>query len=253
MPLNFNRTAVTENMKIAVVFAIIGTVLLGWAAKLEPYKDSSIMNNAMTTYPTEKEDSHAVSKRYWAVRDAQLTPKFALQNYGLTLLIIALVIVVAAKIYSIHHAGDLMAIKTPDKSWKVTTLGLIIVVLAPIIFVASIMLEASRNEYPPWADSLGIPIFQGTPVIFMGALMVVWFFSVLGCSGFHGRQRIAAAFRRESRPSVLWHILLGSPLVISVAVTAIVIVNGEFLLLIPSILMMVFFVIFFAGKQKLPN
>ena len=104
------------------------------------------------------------SEAYFAARDQAVTAKFKLQDYGLTLMACGLAIA----------AFRWRPFKAPP-----SRLGFVILaVAAPLLTVAGYVFDLiqaqARWEFPPWADSLGIP-FMGVPVMLLIGL--VWAFA----------------------------------------------------------------------------
>jgi len=239
-------------MNIARLAALIGLLLFLSGSALRPYKDPKAVEDAKLAYPENGEDSQTASERYWAIRDAQLTPKYSLQNYGLTFITVAIFIAISALLFKIKDIGDINQIRTPKYSWIIVVLGLAAAIISPLVYVVDLFIGMARDEFPPWADSLGIPLF-GVPVIFAFMLICAAFFSVMGFIGYRDDCAIMNTFRRGTRPGLIWHILLGIPLLVSVIVTFFLLVIGQFYYMISSMLWVFFFGLFYAGKQKQPN
>lgn len=145
-------------MKTALSLIALSLALLGFSISLEPFTQ-----NPDGSYPFHSV-TEGDSQAYYAARDQALTPKYQLQDYGATILVLGLVVA----ILSWHPA------KAPR-----STLGFIgLAVIAPILTVAGFVFDLvqgqSRWEFPPWADSLGIPL-MGVPVMLL--LGLVWAFA----------------------------------------------------------------------------
>lgn len=108
--------------------------------------------------------SEGDSQAYFTARERALTGKFALQDYGVTMLVFSLVLA----------AFNWQLFKVP-RSLR-GFLG--IAVAAPLVTVGAFAFDLiqgqARWEFPPWADSLGIPL-MGIPVLLIAGL--VWAFS----------------------------------------------------------------------------
>ena len=145
-------------MKAALSLIVLSLALFGFSMSMEPF-----ITNPDGTYPfhyVPQGDSQA----YFAARTEALTPKYKLQDYGATILVLGLV--------------------TAMLSWRPITapasrLGFIgIAIIAPTLtaigFVFDLVQGHARWEFPHWADSLGIPLV-GVPALLI--LGLVWSFS----------------------------------------------------------------------------
>jgi hypothetical protein len=101
-----------------MIFTLLGAVLLFWASKLEPYKDPEAVKAAQLGSFSDEDTLKTDSQKYWDVRDSQLTPKFALQNYGITSLALAVLGLLLFGLFKVKAFGDFLHIKTPRKRWK---------------------------------------------------------------------------------------------------------------------------------------
>lgn len=101
------------------------------------------------------------SKAYHEARAKALTPKYWLQDYGFTLAIVAVVVAVLCRKRGLSAPGS--------------RAGFAVVALAaPLLTAAGLAFDLfqgfERREFPPWADSLGIPL-AGVPVITLALLI----------------------------------------------------------------------------------
>ena len=73
-------------MKITAILLVIGAALSGYALTLPAYKNEQLF---MERYMSM---SAGQSEEYWKLRDEMLTPKFQIQDYGITLVAVAIAI-----------------------------------------------------------------------------------------------------------------------------------------------------------------
>ena len=111
---------------LELFLAVMGSLLIFAAKPLEPYKDAGVIYAAGVNV-----DSELAAEEYRQVRNAQLTWKFTLEDYGRTLLDIALVMAAAGCVYDIRANK---AIQTPTRSWRVIALGLAAATLTAVSF-----------------------------------------------------------------------------------------------------------------------
>lgn len=146
-----------------VVAALAGAALLAWGMYLPVYSNEaaySTTNSDITNqlYNDEISSSEAV-KRFYANQAENMTSKYTLEDAGLACLVAALYGGLALlSIRSMRRTG-----KTVPKGWLyVVSCGSLLAF--GFLLVLSVFLSYMRGLLPPWADSLGIPIF-GTGIL----------------------------------------------------------------------------------------
>ncbi len=236
-----------------MIFALLGAVLLFWASRLKPYKDPEAVKAAQLGSFSDGDTLKTDSQKYWDVRDSQLTPKFAMQNYGITSLALAVLVLLFFWLFKVKTFRDFLYIKTPGKRWKLVVLGLAAAVISSLGYAFDLGLGFLRQEFPPWADSMAIPLL-GVPFIFLFLLVCAGVFSIMGCIDYNGACAIINTFRKKTEPDFEWFFLLGGPLFISILATLFTLILGQFCYMIPSLFWVFFFGFFYAGKQhKIDN
>lgn len=103
---------------------------------------------------------------YALAREQALTLKFKLQDYGITLLLFA----VALASFRWH------TFKAPRSRFGFVALAFSASVLTSCALVFDLLQRHMRWEYPPWADSLGIPLMAVPALLTVG---MVWAFGHL--------------------------------------------------------------------------
>lgn len=234
---------------ISSIFATVGAALLLWSAAFAPYKEIKIMQNAALEYPADIMDSDKASNKYRVTRKSQLTWKFRIQDYGLTSLVVSVLAASAIYFRKAQGHASLLKITTPKKRKRIIELGVAAAVLTLIAQVALLFLDFSRDEFPPWADSLGIPL-MGMPFLLAFLLLIVGLFSAMGVARYAGDQLVINAFQREGRPTILWVVVFAPPMIFSLASVVYTVAVGDFLSVIPCMVWSMFFVLLFASKQR---
>lgn len=113
--------------------------------------------------------SEAEHDGYWRLRDEMLTPKFQLQDYGGTLVLLSIgILFVSLKGW--RH------LKSPQNPSTLLGLAFVAPFLTVGAYVFDLLLRLDRGEFPHWADSIGIPL-MGVPVLLF--LLLVWAFAHL--------------------------------------------------------------------------
>lgn len=199
-------------MKTAIALFILSFVLIGTSLSLAPFQAAPGSDCPM--FGAQDGDSLAYSR----ARERALTSKFGLQDYGLTLLFCA----------SVLAACKRRPFKAPRSVAGFFTLA----VLAPALSVAALLFDLvqgqTRCEFPPWADSLGIPL-MGAPVLLIAGL--AWSFVHFTL--------LAGVRRHDAAPLSLTAIRRGHPWVLVVSlITALflisVLAEGAYWYVIPA-------------------
>lgn len=145
-------------MKLAAILLLIGVAILGYTLSIAPYKDQKLF---MERYMAL---SSGQSAEYWKLRDEMLTPKYQLQDYGGTLVVAALGMLLVSR-------KGWRQLKSPRSRATLFGLAFAAPVLTVGAYVFDLFLGFARGEFPYWADSMGIPL-MGVPMLLFGLL--VW-------------------------------------------------------------------------------
>jgi hypothetical protein len=151
-------------MKIAAILLVVGVALFSYAFTLSPYKDEKLF---MERYMSM---SDGQSEQYWKLRDEMLTPKYQLQNYGVTLASIAITVFLVSRKGKVH-------IQSPKSRKTLVAVAIVLPLLTAGGYVFDLLQGFNRGEFPHWADSMGIPL-MGVPIQF--AVLFVWSLAHLG-------------------------------------------------------------------------
>lgn len=135
----------------------IGTILFSYALTMSPYKNEELFRNRYMSMTAGQ------SVEYWNLRQEMLTPKYNLEDYGLTLLLLSLVVYFLIR----------------KNNWQFELIiqakyFLLLAFLLPFTITGGFMFDmvqqVQREEVPHWADSLGIPL-MAVPGIFISTLL----------------------------------------------------------------------------------
>ncbi|HHH53237.1 MAG TPA: hypothetical protein ENK91_06230 [Bacteroidetes bacterium] len=144
--------------KYIAAILLIGLIVFSYSLSLDPFTDNEVFNQKYS------ELSVGQSKEFFELRDSMLTPKYHLQDIGISLILISTLILIFFKMGNGY-------IKSPPKKY----LFIILAVLLPFLTVSGFVFDLSqgmfRNEFPHWADSLGIPL-AGVPFQFI--ILLIW-------------------------------------------------------------------------------
>ncbi|XPF95296.1 hypothetical protein ACM9HF_04585 [Colwellia sp. RE-S-Sl-9] len=144
-------------MKAAIFVFLIGVSLLLYSFILEPYSDPELFNQQYMSLDNSQ------SAEFYALREEMLTPKYLLQDLGITIISFLFILMLLLKL----GKGK---IKTPNKP-----LLILLAFTLPFITAAGSVFDLFqglfRGEFPHWADSIGIPL-SGIPIIFI--VLFIW-------------------------------------------------------------------------------
>ena len=217
-------------MKLAAILLLIGIAMLGHASSLAPYKDEALF---MEQYMAL---SSGQSAEYLKLRDAMLTPKYQLQDYGGTL------VAAAAGLFLLFRRGW-RNLKSPES--RATLLGLALAASCLTVggYVFDLFLGLERGEFPHWADSMGIPL-MGAPVLLVGLL--AW-------SGAHlafvrGTYQSTLLWQAASRNANWWLLLIAALTGLLVAVCA---AFGQYWYAVPGVAWLYFYLSLAAARRAI--
>jgi hypothetical protein len=215
-------------MKAALALFVLSFALIGASLPMDAFRLAPDGSYPMFGAPEGN------SEAYDLARKRALTAKFSLQDYGITLLVCAMTLA----------AFKWRPFKAPH-----SRLGfLILAVAAPLLSVGALVFDLiqgqARWEFPPWADSLGIPL-MGIPVLFVAGL--IWAFAHIIL--------LAGVLRRTDASLTLAAIRRGHPWLLVVCVlTAILMLvaaaEGAYWYVTPGALWLYFYASIAAARQQ---
>jgi len=151
-------------MKFAFILFASGLALIGYALSLPPYKDE---RSFQVQYMSP---SAGQSTEYSKLREEMLTPRFQLEDCGITLVALALPVFLASR-------RGCLRVSSPKSRGSLAALGLALPFLTVGGYVCDLLLSFGRGEFPYWADSMAIPL-MGVPVLLV--LRLLWSLAHLG-------------------------------------------------------------------------
>ena len=165
------------------------------------------------------------SQAYYAARTRALTPKYRLQDYGATILTFGLVVAMLSW----------RPIKAPGSRLGFIGVAVAAPTLTVVGFVFDLVQGQSRWEFPPWADSLGIPL-MGVPVMLVVGLLwaLAHFLFIAGLPRSAGVPLSYAAIRRGNR----WLLVVCS---LTALLIVGVVVDGAYWYAVPGALWLYFY------------
>jgi hypothetical protein len=207
-------------MKLSATLLLIGVALVGYAYSLAPYTDETVFLERYMAL------ANGQSTEYWELRDEMLTPKYQLQDYGTTLIAIA----VGGLLVSLKGWRQL---KSPTSRATLICIAFAAAFLTVGAYVFDLLQAYGRGEFPHWADSMGIPL-MGVPVLLVALL--VWAGAQLVFLRRNYRSTpLALALSRRSN----WWLLSIS--VITTILVALFVLAGQYWYAIPGVVWLYFY------------
>jgi hypothetical protein len=169
-------------MRIALVLYLAGAAMLAYSCTLMPYKDEAAfqeqslrLNAVLESLPGEPNADHYIA--YRNLRQEMLTPKFKLQDYGISLLILSMGVLLSLRRGRFEPT-------TPKSRGTLIFLAFSLPFISGICHVFDLLQDSSRQELSPWANTIDTPAIAA-----LFQLMVLMILSVSHlvflCSGFH--------------------------------------------------------------------
>lgn len=214
----------------AIVLLSVGIFLIIQSTDMPAHTNEKLYNEAISN--VEQGDY----TEYDRVREIYLTSKYDFEDYGYTLTILSI------PIFIIGIVG-FNRLETPSKRVWVLTIGLLAVMISTIGFVYDLFLEMDRDIYPPWADSLAIPL-MGVPG--MVILLIIWVVANYNGTRKHYTNSVQfTSFRLNNLDT--WYTIVLS---ISIVITLWSLLAGFYVQFFSGIIWMYFYFCILLGKRE---
>src|SRR5688572_21720797 len=208
-------------MKLSAIFLLIGITIIGYAYSLAPYKDEALFTERYMVL------SDGQSMEYWKLRDEMLTPKFQLQDYGGTFIVIAVVVFVVSR-------KGWRQLKSPSSRTALFGIALAAPFLTVAAYVFDLFQGFDRGEFPYWADSMSIPL-MGAPIM----LIVLFVWSGAHLSFLRSSYQPAPLVLAVAPKSSWWLLSISAITVVFVVFCALV---GQYWYAIPGVVWFYFYI-----------
>jgi hypothetical protein len=214
-------------MKAALALFLAGLAMLVYATTLPAYTDEKAFQHR------HGEMKAGDSAAFYALRDEMITPKYKLQDYGVSALLLSGALALRRRIWRMT---------TPRPTLPFIAAALLAPTLATAAFVFDLFQGQARGEIPHWADSLGIPL-MGLPVLFVVAL--TWSFAHL--TFLAGVRRSVVPLRSAfSRSSNIWLLLVTA---VTLALIVLLLAEGAFWYALPCVVWLYLYVALAAARR----
>jgi len=123
----------------------------------------------------------AFTQRWHEERDTLRTQKWELFDFGTNLIAFAACLVATGLMLRIQHLRDIVNLNTPSRSWLILCCCLIAWFGLFYTEWQGLLDDYQREEFPPWADSMGIPMYELSATALLGCILfipLVWFLAL---------------------------------------------------------------------------
>jgi hypothetical protein len=224
----------------ALVF-VLGAGMFAYSFTLPYYTDENKLPSGSDVI------SNVISKQEYYKREAELrTNKLRFMDTGSGLAVAAATLLLFLALSRIKSRSDLRRLKTPGRAslYVLSNLAWLLVIPANIHYYN---FTAMRGDYPSFADSIAIPIFQ-TSVVVIALIIPLNLLILLTTIKSNFPAKLLSKFSRYSTASIFWEIFWGCLLLLSVSDFVTVVVNGKFLAIPLYMYFIYFFLCLRAGK-----
>jgi len=216
--------------RILTLIILLSIIFIFYGLYLPAYTDKTAFDQITSTLWTYENKT----AKYFEIRDQYLTKKYVFLDFGYTFLLIAGLIWTALK---------WIPKSTPLKKLTYFIIGLLAAVTTVVAYIVDLSLGITRDEYPPWGDSMGIPL-MGVPSFFI--ILFLWMVSHLAFLYDDFKYGINYSEYRFKRP----HLWLFTLCVITTIFLAVTIAGGDFLYIPGLSLWIYFYFSLLIGKSK---
>jgi hypothetical protein len=139
-----------HKLNLLWLLTLSGLLLVCYSFSLDAYTDNDRF------YERYMQLSSGQSDAFFKLRDEMLTPKYRIFDSGITLILASQLALLLLKL----GRGDWRA---PTKKGYLWMMAILLPVISVVGYVFDLVQGSLRDEFPHWADSLGIPL-MGVPV-----------------------------------------------------------------------------------------
>jgi hypothetical protein len=218
-------------MRIAMTLLVLGAALLAWSLALPPFKDQAGFEARAISMQEGQDDE------YQRLREEALTPKYALQDYGLTAIALAAGAFVGAR-------RGLKRLCAPRTRSAFVALSLLAPFLTTVAGVFDLRQAYSRYAFPHWADSMGIALAGALILLIVSLLWAVAHLAFLRSQPSTAIP-LALAFSHSANP---WLLVVSA---LTFALTALCLFLGQYWYAAPGMLWLYFYLSLAARRRAL--
>lgn len=214
---------------ITILTFIIGLGLLSYSLTLPYYKDQKAADVLLT-------NSYDINKTEYYKREAELrTNKTTFMDLGAGIAIASGTVLLFLLLTKTKTLSDFKNLQTLNKLTTFVSANLVWLLLIPGTFWYYTF-RGGRGDYPPFADSIGIPIYTQVPLLLF-LLIPLNIFILLTTLKTNLPTKIFIKADTYNRPAILWELFFGFWLLINLLCFVAFVADGDHI----SILVNLFF------------
>ncbi len=192
---------------ITILTFIVGLGLFSYSLTLPYYKDQKSADDLLSR-------SYDIDKQEYYKREAELrTSKTTVMDLGAGIAIASGTILLFLLLTKTKTFSDFKNLKTLNKLTTFVSANLVWLLLIPGTFWYYTF-RGGRGDYPPFADSIAIPIFSQVP-LFLFLLIPLNIFILLTTLKTNLPTKLFVKADTYSRPAILWELFFGFWLLIN--------------------------------------
>lgn len=220
--------------RISIVIITLSLLSIGYSFFISAYTDEGEYQEKYMSLDWQELGSRDASEKFYQLRDEYLSPKYKIQDYGFTFLVLGLATFILF--------GKGTPIKAPSSNAKVALIGFAAAMFTVAGYVGDLFLEFFRGSYPWWADSLGIPL-MGVP------LLAIMFFSwaALNLLAMSGTFKAGARITLQNiKGSNYFYFIL---FIVTALIVVLCAIDAYFWMVLPGLLWLYFYASLWAGRH----
>ena len=204
---------------ITILTFIIGVGFLLYSITLPYYNDREAADNLLN-------NAYSIDKQEYYKKEAEIrTNKTTFMDLGAGIAIASLTILIFLILTKSNNFSDLITFMTPSKLWIFISANLVWLLLLPGTFWYYTF-RGGRGDYPPFADSIGIPLMTQIPfLLFM--LVPLNLFILLTTIKTNLPTRLFSKVENYSKPTILWELFFGFWLLVNLLCFVLFVVDGD--------------------------
>lgn len=238
---------ISTPLRLVFVVLLAGTVLFLLSVAMPQYNAPDVEQqlNELTITNAPKNN-----ELYYKIRTEASTNKYLYADLGSGLIVVGISLFVFFSAKGINNFSKIKNATSMDKGSIFTLSNFAVLLLIPgTIWYYG--LHSVRGEYPPWADTIAIPIMaQSTGFLIMLIPLNIY----LLIAAYKSKQHALIFSRAETTilRSVAWEVFFGIPLLLTIASALISTIAGDHFLIFVSIFMVYVVLSLRAGKLGIP-
>lgn len=208
---------------ITIVILIIGLGLFSYSLTLPYYKDQKSADDLVV-------NSYNIDKSDYYKEEAELrTNKVTFMDLGSGIVIASVTILLYLIFTKVKTFKDFKNNKTLTKTATLILANLVWLILLPGTYWYYIF-RSGRGDYPPFADSIGIPLMTQIP-FYLFLLIPLNIFILLTTIKAHLPTRIFIRPNNYNKTTILWEIFFGFWLLINILCLVSFVTDGDHFLI----------------------